>query len=114
MGRLSWGASCKSTRACCLSPWATPEYMRVQPHWGMASRLPFGLGLAGSREEQPGHQALSDESRPQAWLQGGTPARHTRRRHVPPFCGPHEGILNWSLSDQSPRACLRGDPTRAI
>ncbi|KAK5609381.1 enoyl CoA hydratase domain-containing protein 1 [Crenichthys baileyi] len=35
----------------------------------MASRLSFGLGLAGSREEQPGHQALYDESRPQAWLQ---------------------------------------------
>ncbi|KAK5622993.1 hypothetical protein CRENBAI_021584 [Crenichthys baileyi] len=43
-------------------------------HWGMASRLSFGLGPAGSREEQPGHQTLSDESRPQAWLQGGTPA----------------------------------------
>ncbi|MEQ2270246.1 hypothetical protein XENORESO_018150 [Xenotaenia resolanae] len=36
----------------------------------MASRLSFGLGPAGSRKEQPGHQALSDESRPQAWLQG--------------------------------------------
>ncbi|MEQ2228393.1 hypothetical protein ILYODFUR_008355, partial [Ilyodon furcidens] len=35
----------------------------------MASRLSFGLGPAGSREEQPGHQALSGESRPQAWLQ---------------------------------------------
>ncbi|MED6291506.1 hypothetical protein CHARACLAT_024381 [Characodon lateralis] len=36
--------------------------------------LSFGLGPAGSREEQPSHQALFDESRPQAWLQGGTPA----------------------------------------
>ncbi|KAK5623584.1 hypothetical protein CRENBAI_011578 [Crenichthys baileyi] len=41
---------------------------------GMALRLSFRLGPAGSREEQPGHQALSGESRPQAWLQGGTPA----------------------------------------
>ncbi|MEQ2311801.1 hypothetical protein AMECASPLE_024333, partial [Ameca splendens] len=40
----------------------------------MASRLSFGLGPAGSREEQPSHQALSDESRPQAWLQGETSA----------------------------------------
>ncbi|KAK5600671.1 hypothetical protein CRENBAI_013077 [Crenichthys baileyi] len=40
----------------------------------MASCLSFGLGPAGSREDQPGHQVLSDESRPQAWLQGGTPA----------------------------------------
>ncbi|MED6257391.1 NEDD8-conjugating enzyme ube2f [Ataeniobius toweri] len=40
----------------------------------MASCLSFGLGPAGSCEEQPGHQALSGESRPQAWLQGGTPA----------------------------------------
>ncbi|KAK5603272.1 hypothetical protein CRENBAI_011296 [Crenichthys baileyi] len=37
------------------------------------SRFP-AVGPAGSREEQPSHQALSDESRPQAWLQGGTPA----------------------------------------
>ncbi|MEQ2262791.1 hypothetical protein XENORESO_021069, partial [Xenotaenia resolanae] len=43
-------------------------------HWGMASRLSFGLGPAGSREDQPSHQALSDESQPQAWLQGGTPS----------------------------------------
>ncbi|KAK5608896.1 Proteasome activator complex subunit 4B [Crenichthys baileyi] len=35
----------------------------------MASRLSFGLGPAGCREEQPSHQALSDESKPQAWLQ---------------------------------------------
>ncbi|KAK5615585.1 hypothetical protein CRENBAI_025169 [Crenichthys baileyi] len=34
----------------------------------MVSRLSFGLGPAGFREEQPGHQALSGESRPQAWL----------------------------------------------
>ncbi|MEQ2313878.1 hypothetical protein AMECASPLE_006395 [Ameca splendens] len=40
----------------------------------MASRLSFGLGPAGSREDQPSHQALSDETRPQAWLQGGTPS----------------------------------------
>ncbi|MEQ2309594.1 hypothetical protein AMECASPLE_000533 [Ameca splendens] len=39
----------------------------------MASRLSFGLGPARSREEQPGHQALSEESQHQAWLQGGTP-----------------------------------------
>ncbi|MEQ2282173.1 hypothetical protein AMECASPLE_037804, partial [Ameca splendens] len=32
------------------------------------------LGPAGSRKEQPSRQVLSDESRPQAWLQGGTPA----------------------------------------
>ncbi|MED6264928.1 SLIT-ROBO Rho GTPase-activating protein 1 [Characodon lateralis] len=35
----------------------------------MASHLSFGLGPAGSREEQPSHQALSDESRPLVWLQ---------------------------------------------
>ncbi|MEQ2241558.1 Potassium voltage-gated channel subfamily H member 5, partial [Ilyodon furcidens] len=34
----------------------------------MASRLSFRLGPAGSCEEQPSHQALSNESRPQAWL----------------------------------------------
>ncbi|MED6237574.1 hypothetical protein ATANTOWER_028204 [Ataeniobius toweri] len=67
----------------------------------MASRLLFGLGPAGSREEQPGHQALSDESRPQL--------RRTRRRHVPRFSSPHEGVLDCSLSDPSPRACLPWD-----
>ncbi|MEQ2293487.1 hypothetical protein AMECASPLE_033933 [Ameca splendens] len=40
----------------------------------MASRLLFGLGPTGSCEKQPGHQVLSDESQPRAWLQGGTPA----------------------------------------
>ncbi|MEQ2223070.1 hypothetical protein ILYODFUR_032996 [Ilyodon furcidens] len=39
----------------------------------MASRLSFGLVPVGSCEEQPGHQALSDESRPQAWLHGWDP-----------------------------------------
>ncbi|MEQ2311557.1 hypothetical protein AMECASPLE_021366 [Ameca splendens] len=43
-------------------------------HWGMASRLLFGLGPARSHEEQPGHQPLSNESQLRAWLQGGTPA----------------------------------------
>ncbi|KAK5616133.1 hypothetical protein CRENBAI_017142 [Crenichthys baileyi] len=46
----------------------------VWAHWGMALHLSFGLGPAGSRKEQPSHQALCDESQPQAWLQGGTPA----------------------------------------
>ncbi|KAK5598749.1 hypothetical protein CRENBAI_005017, partial [Crenichthys baileyi] len=32
------------------------------------------VGPAGPPKENPGHQALSGESRPQAWLQGGTPA----------------------------------------
>ncbi|KAK5605496.1 hypothetical protein CRENBAI_011381 [Crenichthys baileyi] len=40
----------------------------------LASRLSFGLSLARSHEEQPSHQALSNESRPQPCLQGGTPA----------------------------------------
>ncbi|MEQ2227403.1 hypothetical protein ILYODFUR_037449, partial [Ilyodon furcidens] len=60
----------------------------------MASRLSFGLGPAGSREEQPGHQALSSESRPQAWLQGGTPAppyRATSRT----FCFSFQEHLNY-------------------
>ncbi|MEQ2297743.1 hypothetical protein AMECASPLE_037761 [Ameca splendens] len=26
--------------------------------------------------------------------------------HVPRFCGPYEGVLNRSLSEPSPRACL--------
>ncbi|KAK5612077.1 hypothetical protein CRENBAI_000744 [Crenichthys baileyi] len=38
----------------------------------------------GSHEEQPSHQALSDESRSQAWLQGGTPAPPYRA--TPPRC----------------------------
>ncbi|MED6237362.1 hypothetical protein ATANTOWER_023500 [Ataeniobius toweri] len=37
----------------------------------MVSHLSLGLDLAGSREEHPSHQALSDESRPHAWLQEG-------------------------------------------
>ncbi|MED6294911.1 hypothetical protein CHARACLAT_025915 [Characodon lateralis] len=51
----------------------------------MASCLSFGLGPAGSHEEQPSHQALSDKSRLQAWLQGGTPAppyRALRTSHL--------------------------------
>ncbi|MEQ2307658.1 hypothetical protein AMECASPLE_020624, partial [Ameca splendens] len=57
-------------------------------HWWMASRLLFGLGPTGSRKEQPSHQALSDESRLQAWLHGGTPA--------PPYqVASHASIL-WS------------------
>ncbi|KAK5608648.1 hypothetical protein CRENBAI_022660 [Crenichthys baileyi] len=40
----------------CTSPSRFP--LQVVGHWGMASRLSFGLGLAGSRKEQPGHQAL--------------------------------------------------------
>ncbi|MED6271690.1 hypothetical protein CHARACLAT_022882 [Characodon lateralis] len=32
-------------------------------HWGMVSRLSFQLGLAESREEQPGQQALSPDPR---------------------------------------------------
>ncbi|MEQ2244778.1 A disintegrin and metalloproteinase with thrombospondin motifs 17 [Ilyodon furcidens] len=36
----------------------------------MALRLSFGLGPAGSPEDQPSHQALSDGFRPHTWLQG--------------------------------------------
>ncbi|MED6243694.1 hypothetical protein ATANTOWER_025307 [Ataeniobius toweri] len=36
---------------------------------------------------------------------GLAPGR-TWRHHVPRLCGPHEGVLNRSLSDPSPRACL--------
>ncbi|MEQ2314723.1 hypothetical protein AMECASPLE_015041 [Ameca splendens] len=37
---------------------------RLWAYWGMVSHLLFGLGLVGYHEEQPGHQALSDKSRP--------------------------------------------------
>ncbi|MEQ2240752.1 hypothetical protein ILYODFUR_018352 [Ilyodon furcidens] len=55
----------------CTGP---PRFLLQVAHWGMASRLSFGLGPAGSSKEQLSHQALSDGSRPQAWLQGGIPA----------------------------------------
>ncbi|MEQ2301707.1 hypothetical protein AMECASPLE_038866 [Ameca splendens] len=68
--------------------------IRRSGHEG-ASRLLFGLGPAGSREEQSSHQALSDESRPQAWLQGGTPVppyRATSHASIfLVFCGPARG-----------------------
>ncbi|KAK5621534.1 hypothetical protein CRENBAI_001588 [Crenichthys baileyi] len=59
---------------------------RMLPNKGYSSPLqgvgPLGDGLASlvrtwlarSREEQAGHQGLSDESQPQAWLQAETTA----------------------------------------
>ncbi|MEQ2282121.1 hypothetical protein AMECASPLE_037270 [Ameca splendens] len=79
----------------------------------MALRLSFGLCPAGSREEQPGHQVLSDESDPTPGSRVGPRLRRTGRRHVARFSSPHEGVLNCSLSDPSPRACLPWETLRA-
>ncbi|MED6277158.1 hypothetical protein CHARACLAT_010477, partial [Characodon lateralis] len=76
----------------------------------MVSNLLFGFGLAGSREEQPKCQALSDESRPQAWLQGGTlaPLYHMTSR----------ASIVWSLRRRleplfvTQSLFAMGDPTR--
>ncbi|KAK5621507.1 hypothetical protein CRENBAI_002835 [Crenichthys baileyi] len=67
------------------------------------------LAPAGPSKENPGPPpgALRRVPPPQAWLQGGPPRlRRTRRCHVPRYSSPHEGVLNRSLSDPSPRACL--------
>ncbi|MED6236336.1 hypothetical protein ATANTOWER_007689 [Ataeniobius toweri] len=56
----------------------------------MAPRLSLGLGPLGYHEEQPSHQALSNKSPPQAWLQMEPRLRRTGRHHVPQLCGPHE------------------------
>ncbi|MEQ2263509.1 hypothetical protein XENORESO_008670 [Xenotaenia resolanae] len=76
-----WG----SGRPILFAPVPHGSPCRWWAHWGMASRLLFGLGPAGSNKEQPSHQALSDESRPQAWLQGETlapPYRATSRGSI--------------------------------
>ncbi|MED6250186.1 hypothetical protein ATANTOWER_026500 [Ataeniobius toweri] len=57
-----------------------PNPLCTGPSWFPLQVVgPLGDGLAslvragpGWIDEQPSHQALSDQSRPQAWLQGGT------------------------------------------
>ncbi|MEQ2238979.1 hypothetical protein ILYODFUR_039023 [Ilyodon furcidens] len=75
---------------------------------------PLGDGLA-SLVRQPSHQALSDKSRPQAWIQGGTLAPLYRATS-------HASILWSSQRCLEPLFVLSvtyslfamGDPTRGI
>ncbi|MEQ2231738.1 hypothetical protein ILYODFUR_003729 [Ilyodon furcidens] len=55
-----------------------------------------------SCEEQPSHQALSDGTRPQAWLLGGAPEYldTQRSRHIPPPVSLENALMPYIISAQ--------------
>ncbi|KAK5608780.1 hypothetical protein CRENBAI_020273 [Crenichthys baileyi] len=65
-----------------------------------------GLAPPGPARSNPATKRSLTDPDPSPGSRVGPQLRHTRRRHVPRSCGPHEGVLNRSLSDPSPRACL--------
>ncbi|KAK5608312.1 Polypeptide N-acetylgalactosaminyltransferase 10 [Crenichthys baileyi] len=72
--------------------------------WPRVSRS--GLARPGPARSNPATIRSPASPDPRPGSRVGPRLRRTGRRHVPRFNGPHEGFLNRSLSDPSPRACL--------
>ncbi|MED6258645.1 hypothetical protein ATANTOWER_010175 [Ataeniobius toweri] len=65
-----------------------------------------GLARPGSARSNPATRRSPMTPDPRPGSRVGPRLRRTERRHVPRFNDPHEAVLNRSLSDPSPRACL--------
>ncbi|MEQ2179925.1 hypothetical protein GOODEAATRI_030310 [Goodea atripinnis] len=72
--------------------------------WPRVSRS--GLARLGPAMSNPATRRSLTGPDPRYGSRVGRQLRRTGRRHVPRCTSPHEGFLNRSLSDPSPRACL--------
>ncbi|MED6294765.1 hypothetical protein CHARACLAT_024498 [Characodon lateralis] len=76
------------------------------PTGGWLRVTPLGLAWPGPARSNPATRRSLTGPDPRPGSRVGRRLRRTGRRHVPRFFGPREGVLNCSLSDLSPRACL--------
>ncbi|KAK5598352.1 hypothetical protein CRENBAI_014378, partial [Crenichthys baileyi] len=69
---------------------------------GLESPFPCPAGSPRGKNRATRRSLTGPDPRPGSRV--GPWLRRTGRRHVPRLCSPHEGVLNRSLSDPSPRA----------
>ncbi|KAK5622545.1 hypothetical protein CRENBAI_001786 [Crenichthys baileyi] len=72
--------------------------------WPRVSRS--GLARPGPARSNLATRRSPTSPDPRPGSRVGPRLRRTGRRHVPRYTCPHEGFLNRSMSDPSPRACL--------
>ncbi|KAK5600630.1 hypothetical protein CRENBAI_001360 [Crenichthys baileyi] len=89
----------------CTGPSRFPLQV-VGPLGDSFASLLSGLAWPGPARSNPATRGSLTGPDPRPGSRVGPWLRHTGRRHVPRSCSPHEGVLNRSLSDPSPRACL--------
>ncbi|MEQ2164874.1 hypothetical protein GOODEAATRI_011186 [Goodea atripinnis] len=65
---------------------------------------PLGLARPGPAKSNLATRRSPTGPDPRPGSRVGPQLHRTGRRHVPRLCGPHEGVLNCSLSDPSSRA----------